>query len=182
MLLFEGHKSINTVLIPVQCDSKGMLSSSVCFKTVPSLPSWTTFFTAHRSCSTPVVIGTEDGGHALSMGIGHARFMISKLFIARVHCTLMLMLYPAFQLHIVPARPLYTPEALRRAQLKDSTVSKVQQARQQSNRPLQPLRHYHQFWSQLNDVLCREYTPNPMGDVETVPISSNLPPHGSTAA
>ena len=87
---------------------------------------------------------------------------------------------PVSHCAITQARPLYTSEALRTAQLEDSTVSKVLKARQQSTRPpdsrewlRQPLQRYRQFWSQLTiikGVVCREYTPNPMSDAVIVPI------------
>ena len=89
---------------------------------------------------------------------------------------------PVSHCAITQARPLYTSEALRTAQLEDSTVSKVLKARQQSTRPpdsgewlRQPLQRYRQFWSQLTiikGVVCREYTPNPMSDAVIVPIPS----------
>ena len=76
--------------------------------------------------------------------------------------------------------PWYSVSTLCTAQQDDLVVSKVLQARKQSNgRPTQknwnrhPFRRYRQLWAQLkviNGVLCREYTPNPLGDSVTVPI------------
>ena len=81
------------------------------------------------------------------------------------------------------ALPYYSLSDLQTAQLKDDTLSVVLQTRQcSSDIPFQkkwrkpPLHRYKQLWKQLviiDGVLCRQYSPNPLDQMVTVPI---LPP------
>lgn len=78
------------------------------------------------------------------------------------------------------AMPHYSSADLREAQLEDSIISKLLDARSKANAPphaqewrLYPLRRYRQLWGQLqvaNGVLCRQYNPDPTSQSVTVPI------------
>ena len=78
------------------------------------------------------------------------------------------------------AMPLYSSSCLCHAQLQDSIISQVLQARKLSNSPprtrewnTHPLQRYRQLWAQLkvvDGVLCRTYTPMPQAEERTVPI------------
>ena len=80
---------------------------------------------------------------------------------------------------VTVAMPHYSAPALRIAQQEDSRISKVLQAHLHSRNPKgqewnqHPLQRYRQLWAQLrmiDGVLCRHYTPSPMGGAVIVPI------------
>ena len=74
---------------------------------------------------------------------------------------------------VTVAMPHYSAPALRSAQQEDSRMSKVLQAHLHSRNPPKgqecnqhPLKRYRQLWAQLrmiDGLLCRHYTPSPMG-------------------
>ena len=78
------------------------------------------------------------------------------------------------------AMPHFSTTELSSAQRADGCISKVLQARSQSDQPPQvrewrqhPLRRYRQLWAQLklvDGVLCRNYIPSPTSESVTVPI------------